>query len=410
MSFLLRSSVLTLVFLCGLFVLTSSSLWFLRALVEQHSTDYIVGYKSRFIRSNSIIKDTEQRYTQNLPGGVGNFNRFVYARGSQGEYVVGIPKLLHVFTLPRELKSQSFNVRQIGWIVLAQKNGDTANAEIKQHANIFAALGATLFSVVRDGLPAHAQFIFQNRNSESGNFTLYVEEKKNYLHAVIHSNSPEFVGSSAKRIQDNSPQLDATFISLQSNLLPLLPSGFLTAIENKISEHLVFTKTRPNILQSILTTNESLILFVEGSTVAIGVNENNDKVASLVHGWMRAEQGTRHPQKKAFALPDKTIGYEYVPGSSNAQFSLAKGSAVCLPSEDYDEQLFLCGKDKVLVLSNSEQAGIKLVTLVSDTSVFQQGVIRTEVLEGVGLASEIEKFEYIVQDNVTEIWADLKTK
>jgi len=401
-SFLLYGVAFAVLFLCGIIVVFSGSLWFLRSLVSEHSGQY-VGYNTGFLKSNVITKGAQEKYAHFLPSGANNFNRFVYKKDNKGggEYIVGIPKIFHQFSLVQELKAQSFAVRRVGWIVFASK-GTVANS------NLFTAMGKTFSAVFIQGLPIRVQMILQIDTIDSASTALYIEKNRNTIHSVIHVNSSEYIGGTVKRMQKDVLGSEATFLALQSNMLPSIPSGFASAVESKVSELLHFTKTHPSILQGLLAENKTIFLSIEESSVAIGVQTTNDKTATLIHTWMQNEQGTRHPQKKAFALPDKTIGYEYLPGTSNAHFSLRGGTTNCLPSEEYDEKLFLCGMGDILVLANEERAGSRLVELLTNSKVLEGGLVQTEVLQAVGLAEQFEKIEYATSGNRMDVWADSK--
>lgn len=393
-------------FLCAVSVSFSFSLWFLRALLPENSGQYSVGYKNSFLEYSPEIKGIQESYANMLPNGVGNFNRFVYTKNGEVESIAGIPQLIHQFSLAQDLQAQSYTVRRIGWILLASKRGAVRSS------NPFVAMAKTFGFVFKGGLPVHVQFVFQkNGDKDNTSNALYVEENRGSMHAVVHANSSEFVGSHAKRLQVSSMQSEITFVTLRRDTFPSIPSGFLVAVENKLSELMHFTKTHPRILHSLLSRNEAVILSVKESSVALGVVSTDDTTASLVQSWMHEEQGTRHPQKKAFALPDKSIGYEFIPGTSNAHFSLTKGAGThCLLSEEYDESIFLCGKDDILVVSNEEHMGNQLVALLADSKGLESGVIQGGVLNAIGLGSQLSKIEYSTTGNVIDVWADGKTK
>ncbi|MEK7499642.1 MAG: hypothetical protein AAB649_03480 [Patescibacteria group bacterium] len=404
-SFLLLSIVFTGLFLCAVSVSFSSSLWFLRALLPENSGEYTVGYKNSFVNSSSLVRGIQEKYASILPIGVGNFNRFVYTKDGQAQYIVGIPKVLHQLSLAQELRAQSYTVHRLGYILLASK-GSTETS-----SNSFMALGKTLSAVFIHGLPISGEFILQNSNTGSESNALYIEQNSSSLHAVVHTNSSNFIRGNTKRLPEKSTQPEATFITLQKNALNVFPTEFIAAVESKVSELMHFTKTHPKTLQSLLSENESVILSIKESSVALGVVSNGEKTAGLIQSWMDAEQGTRHPQKKAFSLPDKSIGYEFIPGKSNAHFSITKGvGTTCLPTQDYDEQLFLCGKDNILVVATEEILGNQTVSFLTDSTVLKKGVIQSGALNAVGLGSEFTKIEYSTTPDSIDIWADLKTK
>lgn len=398
-------SIAALLFSGAVVLSLTCSLWFFRALVGGNSGTQTVGYQRSFLDANAVLKQVKGEFTSLAPELTDGYARFVYTTDSDAQYIIGIPRLTFQLSLPRTLREQSWDVRRIGYIIYARRaNSDTSLPALDYQLG--NAISETLKGVFVDRLPARARVIFQTRDASGESMAMYIEEKGGVLYASMHTNSSAFEKGHGERMYKNIPPSETSYVSLQSDVLPYLPNIFLGDIENKISESLRFIKTRPQVLTSLLQLSPAVLLAYSNDALAIGVSSSDDKAAKLIHTWIHAEQGTRHPQKKAFSLPDKTLGYEYIPGVSNAYFSLNKAKNNCLPSEQYDESIFLCGKDTSLVLSNQEALGSNLVSALADTKMFQGGVIQGSVLEAVGLSAQFEKIEYVVSDNNVEIWMD----
>ncbi len=385
----------------------SGSLWFLYALLGDNPGHYTIGYHSGFLQSNEVAKTIHNQIASSLPDVVGYYNRFVYQRGDRGEYIVGIPSLVHQISLESQLRQRSWEVRRIGWIVIARRT--QANTEPQELGyNLSRAIRKTLHAVFVERLSAQAQLIFQAERSPHNPIALYVDQKDATVHIAIQTNSTQFRKGRAERADNNSAQREVSHFALQRELLSLLPNSFQDSLESAVARSLGFSKTLPNILEDTIALSPSLSIATKNDSLAIGVTSNDDKVAQQIQEWMHLEQGTRHPVKKAFALPDRTIGYEYIPGESNARYSLNKDKNNCLSSEKYEEQLYLCGKGSLLVVSTEDMLGAHLLRMLEDPVTMQRGIIQGSVLEAIDLSSQFDKIEYIISEDAVEVWADAK--
>ncbi|HLC49024.1 MAG TPA: hypothetical protein VJI96_01415 [Candidatus Andersenbacteria bacterium] len=387
---------IAIVFVCVILSSISMSLWFLMALLGDGSGEYSVGYYNSLVATIPI--------EQSLPHVPSSYNRLVYKKGPQGEYIAGIPKVRNQFSVMQDLREQQWEVRRLGWIVVASNTGSPMSSPYKR---VVGAIGKTLHTLILKRLPLYPIAIVQDESKSTDAFSAYVEESRKGIHAVINTDSSRFIRRKMYRSDTNTALGESSYVALHSDVLHFTPSGVREALERKVSDSLAFKKTHPRIIESFLQHGSGAVLY-EGDLFAVGLLSSDTNVATQIEAWMHEEQGMRHPFKKAFALPDRTIGYEYVPGGSKASFSLNKGTNNCFPSENYDEHIFLCGKDKALVLSNDQQSGNRLVSFLGSVTTVQRGFIQGSMLDAIGLGDQMRKIEYGISEDVIEIWADKK--
>ena len=390
-----------LFFFCGVVPSLSGSLWFLEELVGRSEGGYTIGYSARFVDSNELVKNIKEQHRETIPEILDAYNRVVYRKNQGGEYMAGVPKLSSQFSLTNKLREESWDVHRIGWVVYANKgSGEVSNS--------FQAMGNTIAAIFWERLPAFPRFIAQVKDTTHESTALYIEEVGSGLHGVVNTGSDMFSRGVQKRIVKNNGGSELSYVSIQRDILDLLPIGMKTSVENKVSESMHFTKTRPQILDNLVSIAPSVVVARRGDSFAIGLPSTDERAAKMLHTWIHAEQGTRHPQRRAFSLPDKTLGYEYIPGASNAYFSLNKANNNCLPSEEYDERLFLCAKDSSVVFSTDEALGSSLLASLKDSAVFQKGIIQGEILDALHLHQYVQSMEYGISDEMIEFWVDKK--
>lgn len=394
----LFSVVLFLVSACN-------SLWFLQGLLGDAPGQYLIGYRTSAVTSQVLGKGLLGQVERFIPRVSGEYSRFVYKKDEQGQYIAGVPKLTSQLSIVKRLEAQSWKVRRIGWIVIARNSSTAAMPE----SRISYAAKNVLHAITVGHLPLNPVSIIQLNVGVENPFSLYAEKNYKGLHLTINKQSADFFRGDSGRMKKNPLLEETTFVALQRDVLPYMPSGFLNAIERKLSDAMRFTKTNPRMLEGFLS--KGLVeIAINKDSVAIGVISTDSSPASLVNEWINTEQGTRHPKKKAFSLPDKTLGYEYIPGQSNAYFSLNKEKNRCLSSENYDENVFLCGKDQVVIFSSDEAIGTQLMSFSGDGGVSQKGIIQGAGMEVIGMNDIFERIEYSVSGDILEVWADTKTK
>lgn len=382
----------------------SSSLWFLGALSGVDSPERLLGYQDGIWRRYSEIIAMIEGADGNIPVSFMNqYSSAVYVKKGNEEQIIGIPKINKQFSVEKDLQAASWTTGRMGFIVVARKSSGGFSS-----STLLSAAGRAIKSIVRERLPIHPLLIFQMGGSEDNAIALHVKKSGNTAHMVLNTRSAHFAGSKHKRISKELSEKSESFVSIQRDILKYVSKDFSRIIEQKIAQDLGFQKTSPEILKNMLEAGP-VVLGIEEEGISLGVFSTNTAPSALITQWMVAEQGNRYPVKKAFSLPDRTIAYEYIPGIVNPYFALNKEKNSCLPSEDYDEKLFLCGKDQAVVLAKTEQSGVRLLSFMDNGQAVSRGVLRGEALGVMGLSEKIDTFEYAGDEDIFEVWADLAT-
>lgn len=387
-----------------LFVLTIhlvGSLWFLGYLLGDEPGKYTVGYYNAFVASNIDMKSIENSKHSFIPRISDQYSRFVYKKGEDGEYIAGIPRISDQLSVSGTLREQGWESTRIGLIVIASKRGKPS----VPNYSIGYAIKGTLMAVFLDRLPVRPLLVLRSDAKESAPFSLYVEKNRKGLHGVINTQNSDFLRVNGRRIKNESIPVNLTYVPIQRDVLQPISDSFLSVVERKISDSMHFKKTHPQLIGGLLDVGPVALAF-NGNSAAIGVLSSNTQSATLMTNWINDEHATRHPVKRPFSLPDKTLGYEYIPGVKDAYFNLSKANNNCLPTEKYDERLFLCGKDQAVALASEEEVGNQLVSLIKDKQMNYRGVIQGDVIKAIGLSDQFEKIEYVILDETIEVWVN----
>lgn len=369
----------------------SGSLWFLRGIWGSVPVTLEFGYQnngtiSAFMRGQG--KQVGELVNKTVGIDQKEMKSLVYVQCANAEYISVIPGLGYQITMSKSLRSAGWkNIHRLGLILIASR-GDSAPSYSIYNAVISEAVAA-----IQQKLPISPTFFLR---SKSANVAAYASEVRGGIHISSTIDSFDF------REEKNSDLLsfdtnttDQLIFSVPRSLLDAIHQDFLGSINTVIAKNFHFQKTTPQIT-AIIPEAENIYLSIDKNDMAIGVRKHGDIFGANVSSSINKEQGQRHPKKKAFALPDRSIGYEYVPAATKAHFSPKENNAVCLPSRDYDEAIFLCGKQDAAVLASSNRIGATLLGFMGSSSKQWGGRIDTE--HSVLFAGNDKGVDILIQD------------
>jgi hypothetical protein len=352
--------ILVLIFVIGI----SNSLWFLRGFwgSEEGVTEF--GYHNTQVLSSFFAGEKApivDAADQQLGFGHNEFYSLVYVQDGAQEYITGIPRVSKQFVAASILQSTGWTPHRVGWIILGNRERKD-EGEVRSYG-ITKALKAFTKATLVKRLPMSPVLVVRTQAGERP-IAFHTTYSKGTMHVVASNDSFEFVGGTAIQRKGEESTEKGLFVALPSYMLSLINQEFLLTLESSIAQSLHFEKTTPSLLTSI-PFGKGIYLGMQHEDIAIGTEEAGDAFTTKISERMNAEQGNRHPSKKAFSLPDRTIGYEYVPGAANVRFNASESSAsTCLPSEGYDEKLFLCGTQEAAILASREDTGKQLLTFM----------------------------------------------
>ncbi len=395
---------------CGaavLVLLVTSSLWFLFALLPETGKEARrIGYEDAALAFTGSRMREAVRKTIPVPEeSITNVRSIVYQQDDRGETVIVIPRLSAQTTVRSRLDEDGWVSRRLGLIVIAYKSsGQGVNA---QGVRPIRALGKVFQKVALQRLPLHPQAAFQLISSDSNgqSVAMYAQKNQGGIHGVISLQQGNFLPGTRGRTEGSYNSQETSFVSLQSDILSIIPNNFQAILETALAKDLGFQKTSPAILSDLLAIGPVTIA-KRGEESAVGMFSEDSAIAERMNTWIAAEQSVRHPQRRAFALPDNTIGYEYIPGKVETSFSLNEGKNNCFPSRGYDEQVFLCGQGNAVVFADEEKIGDELVSFLQVAKRAWRGNIQGELLHAMGIEEGIKAIEYAGDENGIEVWID----
>lgn len=194
----------------------------------------------------------------------------------------------------------------------------------------------------------------------------------------ISGNSPSQLTQSLGKVNEIKNNVSLV-INIPSQLLRIIPEQYQAAWQEKAWKELGFLKTRPPFLRELGQHQIAIISANEGK-ITLGVMGDAETFTAKAASWMQEEDAFNRSRKKAFQLPDKTLGYELLPGLKRDVLGPldAKG---CAPSSSEYLKLWLCRQGTVVLLSSNEDMALKVAT----TANMGQSIIRKPIADMIGI-------------------------
>lgn len=271
-----------------------------------------------------------------------------YATSADSKTLIILPKLIKYRAIKNELEMAGWNVKQYGLVLKATQGQDQhsqafiqtlrqATVKVWEHRlntpDIMATVKAD--TIPKVSFPVDLKGTLQNSGlktsiSLSGNSVGSVEEQE---------------------VLDTGEGL---YISLPSQILENIDPEIW---EKMLQEHLGFKHTAPDIING-LKSGERVIMLIEEGRAVIGVIGNDQPFATTARAWANQEFAYYTPTRKAFQLPDGTLGYEMRATEQEVAISPHADSDKCFPPNQENIELWLCHKEDAVVLSTSKEAAM----------------------------------------------------
>ena len=171
----------------------------------------------------------------------------------------------------------------------------------------------------------------------------------------MHESGGVLVIPAPRKIETTSPPADSKdtlLISIPSQFIGNIPANLATKINQTIVTSLNISHTTPDILSILRKSSYIQMYKTEQSTQLLIGNADKNTLNDLKQ-LVQTNDQYNYPKKHAFALPDKTIAFEYVPGKSVTEWETYNGN--CSLYEGKDSTILICQKGNNLVVTTSKE-------------------------------------------------------
>lgn len=276
------------------------------------------------------------------------------------------PRVQRAFT--RQLRAEGWHTRRLGLAIVASYGANSQRLPASPPARrfggpdwrdgrlargTFAALRDLLtarqpreplfIATVTDGSPPFMTPPFSLIAASEENELTIVAAQGTYLPSLSHASLAlaDTVGSSGAA--DLS-------VALPSELFNQLPRELAVAWHNLLRQYLNFEHTDPGLLAAAVQSKGGLTIKLIGDSAVLGVETGGAQFAAAARASLEAEEAYLRPSRRAFRLPDKSIGFELVPGEPQDLFSNKLMGDGCQPALS----LWLCEAGDRASLANDQ--------------------------------------------------------
>ncbi len=351
---------------CGLSILLvviaplslSSSLWFMSGFLPDASVEMIIG--ARHHRDFDAIRSASERLLLNHEDQAATvyFSRYVTGIQAKGTVLVGLPTLRYQFTARERLKQSGWQVERIGWLLRAQR-GDNQQPGKNALQQAGRAVQFLFRHVAKQEQPFQplALVAVQAKSLPlfDRDYVAVISLNKDTISvkAAFDTYSWDSVPAGGIRATSAGLGSEQLFVLIPGKMFGRIPDKIFEETEARWLEDFGFRKTKPPLLSEFITQPQ---LFLRRSTreIAFGIEGDSQLFMKRIKEWFGKEVARDDPVRRAFNLPDGTVGFEYVAGKPVQPFTSSKSREGCEVATIRARQTWLCRAADFVILSSPD--------------------------------------------------------
>ncbi|MEX1112673.1 MAG: hypothetical protein WEC84_04365 [Candidatus Andersenbacteria bacterium] len=341
--------ILLIIFL-SLFT-ASHSLWFLTALIKDDSASVTAGgnHSALSLIGTQVPEEIQSSHWQT----------FVYNQQEEGGRVqaIGIAKWFQGRALIRDLRQQGFEPRRLGWVVLVGdryverssilKNVPAGFASLVLHkaTNNHPSFPDAVASIRKDSYPLIHADTAMIATMNSSVLRLAVKEQTTALEDVLWEDD-------VFAHQGDADKPDIAVVA-QSDVLESMPEISSSNLNDYLLEQLGFVYTAPDLVGFSTGFPARLVALQRGSDIVFGLQGASLEEEMALQEAILAEAGYDYPTRHAFLLPDRTLGYEYIPDKEQVLIGEPSMPSGCSALVIHQRDMWVCKKEGIIAVSTS---------------------------------------------------------
>lgn len=267
------------------------------------------------------------------------------------EVIIVQPLLRHQWSIGSRLENSGWKVERIGLLVAASRSAGGYNA-LSVSSMVDAAYNALAMSLTSN-TPLDPSLIASTKLPEGyddeGLITIVGSSGGGQLKVLIGEDIESLL--SAKRVKRYAPD-DGLYVALPSHIMSLLPLPLQSAWNSALIKRFGFTAISPEMI-TYLSQFEEMNIRISDEDALIAVVGPLESVMEGVSKWLEEEEGRRKPKRKAFKLPDGTLGYEQVPSQVGDIIQLEEDG--CYQAKNSFIKIRVCSSGDRVFISTNEQ-------------------------------------------------------
>ncbi len=282
------------------------------------------------------------------------FTRLAMSKREGSHYLMGITKSWLSTNVQQNIQKNGWQAQSFGPFIYANKGPAatylTAKTLLSRSAH---GIWQVIVHMRHGNNPVAIIHIAQNSIPLADTtYDAVIRQQKDRVYiTVTHPHSP----SGAKISQEKNEEINQDSglkFALSSTLLARIPNELQSASLQKIARDVHVTRKQADLTKLI---KESLFIAGQSNASGTGIAMMGDtvKLASSLQKIVVEEEGYYHPERRAFRLPDGSIGFELRPGEPTAAWTQVNGS--CGRYNGLEHQWWVCNNNSIASLGTSQE-------------------------------------------------------
>lgn len=282
-------------------------------------------------------------------------SHIAYGRSEEGRVLVILPRLGAQRLLRGHLSATGWHTQRLGLIVRAW-DADQPRTSVLQ------ALQRSLTHTVLPRLTLYPLLIAR---ADAGSFPTLTTDtniigvwRNSHLLVGVTFGQRDFPSHLSASAPIQQPiDVGQLAVGGPGQIVGALTPATRTQWNGWLADALAFEHTRPDVL-GYLRNQRWIVLSVDSDHIAVGARAP-DGFAGSVRAWVAEEDRYNRLTRRAFRLPDGTIGYEEVPGEHRDVFGTQPDAQGCVTTAQRTKQLWMCSNEQLAVVATDRPLALR---------------------------------------------------
>ena len=377
-------SVLFIIILCLFLYGLHTSLWVMWNLLPNNYS-FAVGLNQAFRKENilKMVPNSFSVVSSDVEAYMKFSNHIVWSHSNTEDVILLAPYPWKLMSVKNQLEQDGWNIEYVGAILQGTKVLNTKNTLPLQQKSLTQAVQAALSDIFHFSYPLNPLFIAKTEPFsilDQPIFAIGSVVGSTISVDILHGSQKQTLQSAKPFMRPHSSN-EVVNINGSGATFNQLPDTVKNSLNELLSQKFGFIKKQPAFI-SHLALQQHIGIYANGADVAISIQDPS--FIDTAHRWLQEEERRYRIERRAFSLPDKTRGFEYVPAEAVPIIQPDPTQPNCYVSSAGQIKAYICTKDTTVIFTNNLQLLDTLPSLETTEAYIQLG---HAWLQRLGIAS-----------------------
>ncbi|MBI3255902.1 MAG: hypothetical protein HYZ63_02930 [Candidatus Andersenbacteria bacterium] len=351
----------------GIVLYTTLSTWFYWSLLPTTGNIAISAESGRHLGSFIALADSAALPAEHVMMYTRVASRLAYTDGPNGQFLIMLPKLLLHGQAKEMVIKEGWQYQKFGIMLIAKRGTGSEELGAKtQVSSIVRAFWLPWQQLLWHGQAFRPPVVIVAKpdaiNGLKNGLVATSQYQEGGVYAKItftYPATPEFseIQHINKATADNNTPYN--FLALQRQMLAYIPTRQKNTLLHSIISQIGFTKTNDRLVKEVADM-PSITLYQNAGHASLGSQENAEVFMKTARAWVESEDAYNYPQRRAFKLPDGTLGYETRPSKPDSNWVNTDNN--CQYFNGKEKTWWVCSANGKAVLSNTQAAASQAIS------------------------------------------------